>query len=107
MLHSNPLERSQQAAQIGLAIITPQIAFSLFVGLLIEGKQNNFYICEMKYQKLISTKVIAEVKEKIAKIKLPKYSSRRPVLIYAGELDSAVIEADYFDIIYDLEQMDN
>jgi AAA+ ATPase superfamily predicted ATPase len=77
------------------------------IDLLIEGKQNNFYICEMKYQKLISTKVIAEVKEKIAKIKLPKYSSRRPVLIYAGELDPAVIEADYFDIIYDLEQMDN
>lgn len=43
-----------------------------------------------------------EVQEKIKKLKLPKYSTRRPVLIYSGELDPEVIEADYFDKIVEI-----
>ncbi len=76
------------------------------IDLLIECERNNFYICEIKYQKLISARIIKEMQAKLAKIKLPKYSSRRPVLIYAGELDPAVTESGFFDKIYDLQLLD-
>lgn len=72
------------------------------IDLLIECKPNNFYICEVKYKKRISIKILDEVQEKIKKLKLPKYSTRRPVLIYSGELDPEVIEADYFDKIVEI-----
>jgi hypothetical protein len=54
---------------------------------------------------MIGPKVIKEMQDKIAKIKLPKYSSRRPVLIYAGDIDPAVVESGYFDKIYDLQEL--
>lgn len=76
------------------------------IDLLIECERSNFYICEIKYQKTLGPKLISEMQSKIAKLKLPKYSSRRPVLIYAGELDQAVVESGYFDKIYDLQSME-
>ncbi len=72
------------------------------VDLLIECKSNNFYICEIKYKKKIGLGVVEEVKEKIEKLKFPKYSSRRPVLIYSGDLDENVKDADYFDQILEV-----
>ena len=72
------------------------------VDLLIECKPNNFYICEIKYKKKIGLSIVEEVKEKIGKLKLPKYSSRRPVLIYSGDLDQGVRDADYFDQIVEV-----
>lgn len=72
------------------------------IDLMIECKPSNFYICEIKYKKRIGIGIISEVQEKIEKLKLPKYSTRRPVLIYSGDLDSEVIDADYFDKIIEV-----
>ncbi len=72
------------------------------IDLLIECKPSNFYVCEMKFQKHLTTKVISEMQTKLNTLKLPKYSSRHPVLIFAGELDSQIRDADYFDKILDL-----
>lgn len=72
------------------------------VDLLIECKPNNFYICEIKYRKKIGLNVVDEVRGKIEKLRLPKYSTRRPVLIYSGELDQEVRDLDYFDRIVEV-----
>ena len=75
------------------------------IDLLIECKPNNFYICEIKFQRFISTQVITEMKKKLEVLKLPKYSSKRPVLIYAGELDPKVEDADFFDKIVNVGEL--
>ena len=75
------------------------------IDLLIECKPNNFFICEIKYRKQITTKVIEEVKNKIASLKLPKYCSKRAVLIYAGELNEGVKESEYFDKIIEFSDL--
>ncbi len=75
------------------------------VDLFIECKPNNFYICEIKYKKKIGLSIVGEVREKIEKLKLPKYSTRRPVLIYSGELDPEVRELDYFDLIVEVGEV--
>jgi uncharacterized protein len=77
------------------------------IDLLIECKSNNFYICEIKYKKRIGVEVIEEVKNKLKLLKLPKYSSRRAVLICCGEVDEAVRNEDFFDTILNLERLDD
>jgi AAA+ ATPase superfamily predicted ATPase len=72
------------------------------IDLLIECKPNNFYIAEIKIQDEISAKIITEVQHKLDLIKLPRYSSRRPVLIYFGNLSPDVEDADFFDKILDI-----
>jgi len=72
------------------------------IDLLIECKPNNFYICEITYRKKIGINIVHEVREKIEKLKLPKYSTRRPVVLYCGELAPEVIEEDYFDKIVEV-----
>ena len=75
------------------------------VDLLISCKTNSFYVCEIKFREKITVDVIKEVKKKIAVLKFPKHSSLRPVLIYSGELDEAVLDEDYFDKIVDVGKM--
>jgi uncharacterized protein len=72
------------------------------IDLMIECKPLNFYVCEIKYKKKINIEIIDEVQDKVARLKLPKYSTRRPVLIYCGELDPEVHDADYFDKILEV-----
>lgn len=46
-----------------------------------------------------------EVKQKVARLKLPPGHSFRTVLIHSGELDPAVEASDYFDFIIAVDEM--
>lgn len=76
----------QQACQIDLLIIT----------------KYSYYVCEMKFRNTIEPSVISEVKDKCSKLKTPKQSSVRPVIIYNGELVPAIRKQDYFFKTIDL-----
>jgi hypothetical protein len=68
------------------------------VDLLIQTK-HTIYVCEIKCRKNISLNVIDDVQKKIASLKIPRRFTVRPVLIYEGELSSAIKEAGYFDAL--------
>ncbi len=74
------------------------------IDLLIHTKHDTLYLCEMKFRKSIASSVITEVKEKIRVLKRPKYTSIRPVLIYAGERSEAVEDSEYFTHQIDIAQ---
>ena len=63
------------------------------------------YICEIKYQSRIGSRVIKDINEKIIKLKLPKNLSVRPVLIYMGELSEKVKVSNIFNQYLPFEQM--
>jgi hypothetical protein len=75
------------------------------VDLLVECKPNNFYVCEIKFEHTVSRKVIEQVQKKISHLALPRYSTRRPVLIHCGEIDPAIEESEYFDKILNLAKV--
>jgi hypothetical protein len=74
------------------------------IDLLIETKFT-FYVCEIKFRKLISKNVINEMQEKIERLKLPKGYTVRPVLIYSGVLASGIEEDGYFDNILNFDKL--
>lgn len=74
------------------------------IDLLISCKNNTHYVCEIKYQKEIDSRVIREVEEKIKYFQVPRHHTKRPILIYAGHLKQDVIDADYFDKILNFEK---
>jgi len=64
---------------------------------LIQTKFDTVYICEIKFSRQpIGMSVIAEMREKIKRLKTPGNISRRPVLIHVNGITSEVLEADYF-----------
>ncbi len=74
------------------------------IDLLIRTRQS-LYIVEMKFRKKTGCEVIDEMKEKVARLKLPKGQSFRTVLIHAGALDPAVEASDYFDFIIAADEL--
>lgn len=73
---------------------------------LIQTKYNNLYICEIKVTRsVIKRDVIDDVKEKIRRLKVPRYTSVRPVLMYLGDLHDEVIDADYFTHTINIETL--
>lgn len=74
------------------------------IDMLIECAPNNFFIIEIKNRHKITSQVMAEVRGKLNAIALPKHTSRRPVLIYLGELEDAVKEAGLFEKLINLEE---
>jgi AAA+ ATPase superfamily predicted ATPase len=73
---------------------------------LIQTKFNNLYICEIKFSKsAIGSSVIAEMQQKIDKLKFPKGFSYRPVLIHANGVTEEVIDSDYFSTIIDISAL--
>lgn len=66
------------------------------IDLLIQTKFT-LYVCEIKFRKIISSKVINEMQEKINRLKVPQGFSLRPVLIYSGKLENKLLKEDYFD----------
>src|SRR5262249_8108556 len=65
------------------------------VDLLLQTKYTT-YLCEIKFCKTIGTEIIAEVIQKIERLKIPKTVSLRPVLIYQGELSKQVARENFF-----------
>ncbi len=77
------------------------------IDLLMTCRGNTHYLCEIKFRQRITIKVIEEVRQKVQAMALPKNSTIRPVLIYAGQLDDAVLEEDYFDRVLDFTDLTN
>lgn len=73
---------------------------------LIQTKYDNLYICEIRYSRNpIKKQVIDEVKEKINRLKIPRHTSIRPILIYLGEAHDEVLDANYFAQIINIEAL--
>lgn len=72
---------------------------------LIQTKLNTLFICEVKFsKKSLSTEVIREVKEKIARLAMPKNYTYVPVLIHVNGVSEEVFEADFFYRIIDFSE---
>lgn len=78
----------QQACQIDLMIRTRQV----------------IYVAELRFRRHTGLEVIDEVREKIARLKLPKSQSVRAVLIHTGELDPSIEASDYFDHVINADE---
>ncbi len=74
------------------------------VDLLLQTKYTT-YICEVKCCQAIGTEVIAEVMQKIERLKIPKTISLRPVLIFQGELSKQVIRENFFSQLIAFEDL--
>ena len=64
---------------------------------LIQTNYNTLFACEIKFSKQeLKTNIIAEVKEKLSRLQLPKGFSCCPVLIHVNGVQDSVVEAGYF-----------
>ena len=73
---------------------------------MLQTRFHNLFVCEIKFSKnLISSKVISEMKDKIEKIKTPRFFSIRPILIHVNGVEENVLEAGFFDKIIDFSQL--
>ncbi len=63
------------------------------------------YVCEIKFRKKIGSAVIDEMAEKIDRLKVPTTTSVRPILIYEGDLSSAVAASGYFTSLIRFDQL--
>jgi len=64
---------------------------------LLVQTAHTLYVCEIKFRKRIRRQVIADVQDKMVKLKAPDGMSVRPVLIYEGTLDRGIEEESFFD----------
>lgn len=72
------------------------------IDLMILDKYQTVYLCEIKFKREIGREVINDVQEKIKRLERPKYISVRPILIYSGELSTALLQDDFFDKTFDV-----
>jgi hypothetical protein len=73
---------------------------------LIQTKYDNLYLCEIRYSRNpIRKNVIDEVREKIYRLKIPRHTSIRPILIYLGEIHDEVLDANYFTQMINIEDL--
>lgn len=76
------------------------------IDLLIETDLQVLYVCEFKCSHKISKAIIAEMKEKLFRLKVPKGYATKPILVYEGEIyppHAEEIEAYFYKIIHFLE----
>lgn len=73
------------------------------IDLLIRARES-LYVVELKCRRSVGVEVIDDVKKKVEKLKLPKGQSFRTVLVHTGQLDTAVEESDYFDVIINADE---
>lgn len=72
------------------------------VDYLIQMENGTLYVCEIRFAtKKIPSSIIDEVKQRIARINMPRHYTYRPVLIHVNGVSDAVAEAGYFDEIVD------
>ena len=64
---------------------------------MIQTKFESLYICEIRFSKNeLKHDIIKEIKEKISRLKRPRYFSCRPILIHVNGVTEQVEESDYF-----------
>lgn len=72
---------------------------------MIQTRFGSLYICEIKFSKQpISYKIIDEIQKKIEKLKRPKGTSCRAVLITVNGVHNSVVEKNYFTDIIEFGQ---
>lgn len=72
------------------------------VDYLIQMEHGTLYVCEIKFStKKIPSSVINEVKQKVARINMPRSYTYRPVLIHVNGVTDALMREGYFDEIID------
>lgn len=75
------------------------------IDLLIQDRYNTLYICEIRFSKdEIDGRVIDAVKTKMERLKIPRATSIRPVLIHACGVSRAVVESRFFAGIVPFER---
>ena len=62
-------------------------------------------VVEIKRRTKITDSVIAEVEEKLRRLKLKKGISRRTALVYAGELSQQIVDDGYFDFLVPVTEL--
>lgn len=73
---------------------------------LIQSKHRYLYVCEVKLLSApVGVDVIAEMKEKMNRLALPRGYSYRPVLIHVNGVSDAVLDRDYFAHIIDFGRL--
>lgn len=76
------------------------------IDLLIQTCDQCLYICEIKFSMHpIPVSVVEEVKQKIAKMTLPRGFSIRPVLIHVNGVSPALLAEEYFSSVIDFGQL--
>ena len=74
------------------------------VDLLIRTKAA-VYVVEMKFRKVIGVNVMEEMREKVQRLRLPRGTSVRTVLLYEGDLPKEIQTADYFDFLVPVKDL--
>lgn len=69
---------------------------------MIQTRHDIVYVCEIKFKREeIGMNIIEEVQDKIQRLKVPKYVSRRAVLIHVNGVKDKVVDTGYFSSIID------
>jgi len=74
------------------------------VDLMLRTK-SSVYVFEIKFRKSIGAAVMDDVREKVRRLNVDPALSVRTGLVYQGELDPKVAEADYFDHLVKFEDL--
>jgi uncharacterized protein len=73
---------------------------------MIQTRFNTLYVCEVKFSKKpLGSRVIAQNKERLKNLVVPKQFSVRPVLIHVNGVSDDIADAHYFDEIIDFGKL--
>lgn len=73
---------------------------------LIQTKKGILYACEIKFSRNeIKMDIIAEMKEKLSRLVIPRGFSCLPVLIHVNGVHDAVADSNYFFKIIDFSEL--
>lgn len=73
------------------------------IDFLLQSKTNTLFVCEFKFKRReISSEIITEMEQKIARLKVSKGFARVPVLCHLGGVADAVAVSSYFYRIIDI-----
>ena len=76
------------------------------IDLLIQGKNDSLYVCEVKfYLAKVGMAVVHDMEKKISRLSRPKGKSVRTVLIHVNGVTKGVIESQFFDYIIDFSEL--
>lgn len=73
---------------------------------LIETRYRTLFACECKFTtERVDTGVVADMEQKLQRLRVPRGFSVRPILVHANGVSDAVLEREYFARIVDLTSL--